>query len=225
LPALPHLQAAAPRRRLAWIPDILNARTVSRLPVDTHWHDRAPNANNFMDTTTRQTAQVSRPHGIRMIHFPSFSPSQAPSIRFQEGSSGDWHFSQMLSRPPGALQRRKRPSRSPDCSRTGFGTMRGALPERFRAADVRRTCPGWADHTYGVLLPKHRRGNPDGFTEYFDRHPDGSYSLIEQLSKQRKGIELLATALHAWQLFLGPGELKVSPGRSGPEGCPLGDHG
>ena len=26
-------------------------------------------------------------------------------------------------------------------------------------------CPGWADHTYGVFLPKHRRGNPGGYTE------------------------------------------------------------
>jgi hypothetical protein len=56
---------------------------------------------------------------------------------------------------------------------------RGALPERFRAADVRRACPGWADRTYAVFLPKHRRGNPAGYTEYFDRHPDGHYSLIE----------------------------------------------
>ena len=56
---------------------------------------------------------------------------------------------------------------------------RGDLPERFRPADVRRTCPGWADRTYGVFLPKHRRGNPVGYTEHFVRHPDGSYSLIE----------------------------------------------
>jgi hypothetical protein len=54
----------------------------------------------------------------------------------------------------------------------------GVLPERFRSADLRRTCPGWADHTYGVFLPKHRRGNPGGYTEYFVRHDDGSYSLI-----------------------------------------------
>jgi hypothetical protein len=56
---------------------------------------------------------------------------------------------------------------------------RNALPERFRAADVRRACPGWADHTYGVFLPKHRRGNPGGYTEYFMQHSDGSYSLIK----------------------------------------------
>jgi hypothetical protein len=55
---------------------------------------------------------------------------------------------------------------------------RGALAARFRPADVRRVCPGWAEHTYGVFLPKHRRGNPGGYTEYFIQHPDGSYSLI-----------------------------------------------
>lgn len=55
---------------------------------------------------------------------------------------------------------------------------RGDLPERFRPNDVRRACPGWANHTYGVFLPKHRRGNPGGYTEYFVQNPGGSYSLI-----------------------------------------------
>ncbi|HWG12853.1 MAG TPA: hypothetical protein VG268_06245 [Streptosporangiaceae bacterium] len=55
----------------------------------------------------------------------------------------------------------------------------GNLPQRFRPADARRACPGWADHTYGVFLPKHRRGNPGGYTEYFVQNPDGSYSLIQ----------------------------------------------
>ncbi len=55
---------------------------------------------------------------------------------------------------------------------------RGDLPRKFRPNDVRRACPGWADHTYGVFLPKHRRGNPGGYTAYFERHSDGSYSLI-----------------------------------------------
>jgi hypothetical protein len=54
----------------------------------------------------------------------------------------------------------------------------GDLPQSFRAADVRRACPGWADHAYGVFLPKHRRGNPGGETELFYQNPDGSYSLI-----------------------------------------------
>jgi hypothetical protein len=55
---------------------------------------------------------------------------------------------------------------------------RGDLPRSFRAADVRRACPGWADRTYGVFLPKHRQVNPGGDTELFYGNPDGSYSLI-----------------------------------------------
>ena len=55
----------------------------------------------------------------------------------------------------------------------------GRLPGRFSPADVRRSCPGWAEHTYGVFLPKHRHGNPGGYTEYFLQHGDGLYSLIK----------------------------------------------
>lgn len=54
---------------------------------------------------------------------------------------------------------------------------RGKLPERFRAADVRKACPGWAEPTYTNFLPKHRVGNPGGYTAYFEQHADGSYSL------------------------------------------------
>ena len=57
-------------------------------------------------------------------------------------------------------------------------SRRGKLPERFRGADVRRACPGWAKQTYTVFLPKHRLGNPGGYTAYFRQHTDGSYSLI-----------------------------------------------
>ena len=53
----------------------------------------------------------------------------------------------------------------------------GKLPERFRAADVRKACPGWAKGTYSTFLPKHRVGKPKGETAYFERHADGSYSL------------------------------------------------
>ena len=54
----------------------------------------------------------------------------------------------------------------------------GRLGSRFRPDDVRKACPGWAGHTYGVFLPKHRRNNPGGYTAYFERHADGSYSLL-----------------------------------------------
>ncbi|WP_346536863.1 hypothetical protein [Micromonospora sp. DPT] len=54
----------------------------------------------------------------------------------------------------------------------------GRLGHRFRPNDVRRACPSWADHTYGVFLPKHRQGNPGGYTAYFLQNPDGTYSLL-----------------------------------------------
>ena len=54
----------------------------------------------------------------------------------------------------------------------------GRLGTRFRSSDLRRACPGWAPHTYEVFLPKHRRGNPGGYTAYFARNRDGTYSLL-----------------------------------------------
>ena len=55
---------------------------------------------------------------------------------------------------------------------------RGTLAKRFRGADVRKACPGRSHRTYTNFLPKHRLGNPGGYTAYFNRHADGSYSLI-----------------------------------------------
>ena len=55
----------------------------------------------------------------------------------------------------------------------------GRLKEPFRASDVKVACPGWSERTYSNFLPKHRKGNPGGCTEYFLQHPDGCYSLIE----------------------------------------------
>lgn len=54
----------------------------------------------------------------------------------------------------------------------------GRLGDRFRADDVRRACPGWANHTYGVFLSKHRVGNPGGYTAYFRQNEDGTYGLL-----------------------------------------------
>ncbi len=53
----------------------------------------------------------------------------------------------------------------------------GELRKRFRAADVRRACPGWSQKTYSNFLPKHRVDNPGCDTELFVRHEDGSNSL------------------------------------------------
>lgn len=56
----------------------------------------------------------------------------------------------------------------------------GKLCKRFRAADVSRACPRWSQRTYSNFLPKHRVGNPGCNTELFDRHEDGSYSLVDE---------------------------------------------
>jgi hypothetical protein len=54
----------------------------------------------------------------------------------------------------------------------------GRIAARFSPDDLRRVCPGWAHHTSGVFLPKHRKGNPGGYTPYFIRNSDGTYSLL-----------------------------------------------
>lgn len=59
----------------------------------------------------------------------------------------------------------------------------GRLKNIFRPRDVEEACPGWAYNTYRVFLPKHRKGNPGGYTEYFIQHPDGSYSLQDEFLK------------------------------------------
>ena len=56
----------------------------------------------------------------------------------------------------------------------------GKLPERFRAADVRKACPGWAKQTYSSFLSKHCVGNRGGDTEHFRQHAPGLYSLIDE---------------------------------------------
>ena len=54
------------------------------------------------------------------------------------------------------------------------------LPEKFRSEEFRKACHGFAPHTYSNFLPKHRVGNPGGYTEYFKQHLDGSYSLLSR---------------------------------------------
>ncbi len=53
----------------------------------------------------------------------------------------------------------------------------GRLKQPFTAADVRQACPGWNPATYGSFLPKHRVGNPGGYTPYFVRESAGRYRL------------------------------------------------
>lgn len=57
----------------------------------------------------------------------------------------------------------------------------GKLRDPFRAADVRAACPGFAHHTYGTFLPKHRIDNPSGTSELFVQVSKGLYKLVRPL--------------------------------------------
>ncbi len=54
----------------------------------------------------------------------------------------------------------------------------GTLPSKFSAKDVRKKIKGFADSTYDTFLPKHRKGNPGNYNEYFKRISSGMYSVI-----------------------------------------------
>lgn len=53
------------------------------------------------------------------------------------------------------------------------------LPRKFRARDLMNACRDWPESTCRTFPGKHRRGNPGGFREYFIRHAEGLYSLID----------------------------------------------
>ncbi len=52
------------------------------------------------------------------------------------------------------------------------------LKKKFNNPDIIKACPGFAHSTYASYLPKHRKGNPGGYIEYFKRNSDGTYSLL-----------------------------------------------
>jgi hypothetical protein len=52
----------------------------------------------------------------------------------------------------------------------------GRLQEPFNAKSVKQACPGWADRTYHVFLPKHAVGNGKT-SELFIRVAPGRYRL------------------------------------------------
>ena len=56
----------------------------------------------------------------------------------------------------------------------------GVIPKRFRGTDLMTAHPDWPKSTCSNFLPKHRIGNPNGNTEHFIQHEDGSYSLIKK---------------------------------------------
>ena len=53
----------------------------------------------------------------------------------------------------------------------------GVLIEPFRAIDIRKACPGFADNTYSNFLPKHRLGN-GRTSELFERIASGKYRCL-----------------------------------------------
>ena len=57
----------------------------------------------------------------------------------------------------------------------------GSLKEPFKAADVKAVCPGFADGTYSTFLSKHRRGNPRGKWELFERVAIGRFRLLKPI--------------------------------------------
>ncbi|MDZ4723773.1 MAG: hypothetical protein SGI97_07710 [candidate division Zixibacteria bacterium] len=60
------------------------------------------------------------------------------------------------------------------------------LLEPFMPNDVRDACPGYAENTYSVFLPKHRIGNPGRNTELFERMADGSKLIGYKINRKRK---------------------------------------
>lgn len=54
----------------------------------------------------------------------------------------------------------------------------GRLVEPFTQEDFRRACPGFGEGTYKAFLHKHRRGNPGGNSELFERVGPGRFKLL-----------------------------------------------
>ena len=54
----------------------------------------------------------------------------------------------------------------------------GKLKEPFNSKDFRRTCPGLRGGTYQTFLAKHRKGNPGGNSELFERVGSGLFRVI-----------------------------------------------
>ncbi len=51
----------------------------------------------------------------------------------------------------------------------------GELSEPFTALDFQKSCPGLGNGTYNAFLYKHRRGNPGGNSELFDKIAPGKF--------------------------------------------------
>jgi hypothetical protein len=54
----------------------------------------------------------------------------------------------------------------------------GALGEPFSKENFRTACPGFGNGTYNAFLDKHRRGNPGGNSELFERVSPGEFKCL-----------------------------------------------
>lgn len=81
------------------------------------------------------------------------------------------------------------------------------LTEPFAAQDVRRACPEFAKSTPGTFLPKHRRGNPGGNSELFERVSRGRYCLIHPL---KYGLQPARGAIIVKRLIAGLAALALT---------------
>jgi hypothetical protein len=62
----------------------------------------------------------------------------------------------------------------------------GKLKEPFSKTDFERECPGFGHGTYNTFLWKHRKGNPKGTSELFERTLPGKF-LVERPFKYGLG--------------------------------------
>jgi len=54
-----------------------------------------------------------------------------------------------------------------------YAVKSGRLKEPFSREDFRKACPSFGEGTYTAFLDKHRRGNPRGNSELFERVAPG----------------------------------------------------
>ena len=58
---------------------------------------------------------------------------------------------------------------------------RGRLGEPFTKEGFRSSCPGFGHGTYNAFLHKHRKGNPGGQSELFEKVEPGRFKLLRPL--------------------------------------------
>lgn len=58
------------------------------------------------------------------------------------------------------------------------------IPHRFRSADIKRVCRGFAKKTYSNFLPKHEISKKSKTQKYFKQNSDGTYSLLPKFRRK-----------------------------------------